>query len=167
MPELILNELSFQSLEDPLTKFACGDRHQARALMQQLIDTIRESSKFGSIPRPLRTQSGFLDYPLADGYSLSQWRNDPIVDRDAKRFLGQRGSIAFFLEDTMQSAAEVSQVTEVKMGGRQGYALCAAWLLHGICISLQSHPVWGTSSLGVEVTSAAVQHCTAREQPDQ
>lgn len=51
------------------------------------------------------------------------------------------------------AAAAVSQVTEMKMGGRQGYALCAAWLLHGICISLQSHPVWETTSLGVEVTA--------------
>jgi hypothetical protein len=153
MPELILNELSFQSWDEPETGFACRDIHQARTLMQRLIDTIRESGRFGSISRPLRTQSGFLEYSLAEGYSLSQWRNDPVVDRDATRFLGQRGSIAFFLEDTMRSAAEASEVTEVTINGRQGYGLCAAWLLEGICISLQSHATWVASSLGIEVTA--------------
>lgn len=153
MPDLILNELSFQNWEDPQTGFACRDRHEARTLMQRLIDTMRASGRFGSISRPLRTQNGFLEYQLADGYTLSQWRNDPDVDRDARRFLGQRGAIAFFLEDTMQFAAERSEMTEVKIAGRQGYALCAAWLLHGICISLQSHSAWNISSLGVNVTA--------------
>jgi hypothetical protein len=149
MRDLILNELSFQDPEDPASGYPCRNREHARALMQQFIGTLRETKRFPNIRRELQTQYGTLEYRLAEGYSVSQWRNDPEVNRDEQTFLRQRTAVVFSLEDALPPSA----LLEVRLGGKAGYGLSAAWLLDGICLSLCSHNIWNRSQLAVEVTS--------------
>ncbi len=149
MPDLILNELSFQDPDNPVSGYPCRDRRHARILMQQFIRTLIETKRFPNIRRELQTQHGSLEYPLAEGYSVSQWRNDEEVNRDERNFLRLRTAIAFSLEDALRPSA----LLEVRLGERTGYGLSAAWLLDGICLSLGSHNTWDRSQLAVEVIS--------------
>ncbi len=149
MRDLILNELSFQESTGPASGYPCHDRQHARTLMHQFIETLSETKRFPNIRRELQTQYGSFEYHLAEGYTVSQWRNDADVNRDEQTFLRQRTAVVFSLEDALPSSA----LLEVRIGGNAGYGLSAAWLLDGIGLSLCSHNIWNRSQLAVEVTS--------------
>jgi hypothetical protein len=151
MPDLVLNELSFQCWEDLGSVYACTDVYTARALMDELIQTVRATSRYKSIAKALRTEAGFMNYLLAEGYSIAKWLSDPQVDRDSRTYLRNRGSIGFYIDDTLAQVAEASDRTEVRVENRPGHGLCAAWLLNAICLSLASNEIWKTSSLNVRV----------------
>jgi len=95
MPDLILNELSFRNPENPESVYPCRDRQQARLLMRQFVGTLREANRLPNIRRALQTQHGSLEYSLAEGYSVSQWRNDAEVNRNERLFLRLRTAITF------------------------------------------------------------------------
>jgi hypothetical protein len=149
MPDLVLNELSFRRWDDFDQGFPCPDVHYARALMDALVKTVSTASRYQSIGKVLRTEVGFLQYPLSEGYSLVNWVNDREVDRDARTFFKNRAAKGVHVEP--------STLTEVRFGGRPGSGLCAAWLSNGISLSLRSHEVWNGSLLGVtlrEITNS-------------
>jgi hypothetical protein len=133
---------------NPGLGYPCRDRQHAREVMRNFIATLRETARFPSIRPQLRTQHGYMEDRLAEGYTVAQWRNDDEVNRDEQRFLRLRATIAYSLEDDL-SADTISEVT---LNGRAGFGLAATWLLDGICISLASREVWNRSLLQAEVT---------------
>jgi hypothetical protein len=148
MPDLILNELSFQDWDIANSGYPCRDRQHARQAMGSLVSTLRETARFPAIRPELRTQHASLEYPLAEGYSVSQWRNDPEVNRDERVFLRGRTTIAYSLEDALSD----DTISEVSLNGRTGFGLSAAWLLGGVCLSLASNDFWNRSLIQAEVT---------------
>ena len=77
--EIVFNEISL--------KTPASDIPTARQWMINLINTIRAVKPASGVKRKLRTKSDFQYLLLADDYRVVQWRNDPDVDLEARRFL--------------------------------------------------------------------------------
>ncbi|MFL6337059.1 MAG: hypothetical protein ACJ754_27475 [Pyrinomonadaceae bacterium] len=137
--EMVFNELSMQTpAEDILT---------ARDRMSGLIATMSSATRQG-IRRSLRVHHGFHNALLAPNYPLARWRNDPEVDREARRFLTTLATKVPFLQDlTSTEIEEKHERSECKFGGVIAEGLGIAHLLEALAISLKSEERWDTSEL--------------------
>ena len=82
--QLVFNELCLLTLEN--------DEYEARELMSNFIQTLREALEQG-IQQQLLSQDNFHNINLASNYPISKWLNDPNVDQVEQDFIL---SIQFF-----------------------------------------------------------------------
>ena len=73
---MVLNELSFES---------APSKNEAQRRMLELIKLIR-AARVAGLPLDIRMIDSLGDPLLADGYRLSQWRNDTAVNPDLRLF---------------------------------------------------------------------------------
>jgi hypothetical protein len=109
--------------------------------MEQLIAVMRTWAQAG-LPRVIRIPFSITTSELAPGYSLQQWRNDPQTDRDQRQLFRLYTSRTPELEDVLDEVRGRGDVSEMQCGGRSAQGLLAAWLLDGVAVSWDTHPLW-------------------------
>ena len=137
--EIVFNELSLQT--------AAADISTARQWMLVLIDTIRAIRPAPGIKRKLRTRNDFNYLFIAPDYRVAQWRNDPDVDIETRRFLK---ALQDKNDPPLPDIADLG--IEVKYQGKQAIGLDYAFVFKAIALSLISDPEWDCSRLQLEVT---------------
>jgi hypothetical protein len=133
-PEIVLNELSFAP--------TAPDIPSARARMSLFIRVVRDAVAAGT-SRVLRTDGPLGNHPLAPGYPVAQWRNDPQVDRDERLYFASLTSKAPLLCDA-PDAAKKEWLFEgyVQGDARPWRSGVAAYLLSALLVSLSGHSTW-------------------------
>jgi hypothetical protein len=114
--------------------------------MERLIDVMRAWSQAG-LPRVLRIPIAITIAELAPGYSLQRWRNDPQADRDQRLLFRLYVTRTPELADVLDEIRGLGDVSEMRCEGQDAQGLLAAWLLDGLAVSWNSHPVWGESGI--------------------
>lgn len=137
--EIVFNELSLQT--------AAADISTARQWMSEFIDTIRAVKPAPGIKRKLRTRSDFNYSFLAPNYRIVQWRNDPDVDLETRRFLK---ALQDKNDPPLPDIADIG--IEVRYQGKQAIGLDYAFVFNAIALSLISDREWDCSRLELEVT---------------
>jgi hypothetical protein len=138
--EIVFNELSLHTCASDITT--------ARQLMTELINTIFSIKPPSGIKRKLRTKSDFNYSELAPDYRVVQWRNDPDVDLEARRFLKTlQDKNDLPLPDIPDPGIEASYQ------GQQAIGLYYAFVFNSLAVSLKSEPLWDCSSLKLQVTT--------------
>ncbi|MBD2514141.1 hypothetical protein H6G93_03805 [Nostoc sp. FACHB-973] len=138
--EIVFNELSLHTCASDITT--------ARQLMTEFINTIFSIKPPSGIKRKLRTTSHFNYSELAPDYRVVQWRNDPDVDLEARRFL-----------KTLQDKNDLplpdipNPGIEVSYQGQQAIGLYYAFVFNSLAVSLKSEPQWDCSTLMLEITT--------------
>jgi hypothetical protein len=136
--EMVLNELSISS--------PGIDKFQARELMSNLIDTLREAIKFG-VKSILRTNEDLNYIELLPEYSIAKWRNDREVDRDEKNFLILLATKSPYNIDISPDIQSQFDLADVSFNGQKSEGLRFAAITQSIAISLASSPEWNKSIL--------------------
>ena len=132
--EMVLNELS---LEPPAVT-----KQIARQRMTDFLGTVRIAIKFGS-KRILRTSTDLHHVSLAPNYLLSQWRNDPEVDRETSQFFRSLVTKVPYLQDiTDEAIEERSDRSQFMYQDREAKGLGIAYLLEALAVSLRTSPEW-------------------------
>lgn len=121
--------------------------HEARERMALWIKTMRCARELGI--NALRTGEDFDALPLAEGYTLSRWRVDPLVDSEAQRFLRRLATNSPVLRGFQQHADRMLGA-EFRFHGQDAPDLGAAYLLDGLAVSLLSDPIWDHPVLALE-----------------
>jgi hypothetical protein len=88
--EMVLNDLSLLPLAE--------DKWAARQRMEKLVGTLQAATKSGA-ERVLRVDVDVNYIELAPDYSIAHWRNDPRVDREARRYFLRLSTKAPYLQD--------------------------------------------------------------------
>ncbi|MFB2978716.1 hypothetical protein [Microseira sp. BLCC-F43] len=138
--EIVFNEISL--------KTPASDIATARQWMSNLIDTIRAVKPASGVKRKLRAKSDFQYLLLAEDYRVIQWRNDPDVDLETRRFLKA-------LQDKNDPPLPDIAAPEIEViyQGKQAIGLQYAFVFNALVVSLMSEPEWNCSRLELEVTS--------------
>jgi hypothetical protein len=147
MLELVINELSFRHLQGGYC--AAPDVHTAREWMSQLTGTIRTARHMG-FGMTIRTERGFAYQELSPGYSLPQWRNDLVVNRDERVLFSSMTAKSPHLDGVLDEIAETADSAEVRIVGLSSSGLLAALLLNAIAVSWASHETWNTPLLAAQ-----------------
>jgi hypothetical protein len=138
--EIVFNELSLQTL--------AAEINTARLWMEEFINTIRSVKPPSGFKRKLRTKSDFNYLLLAPDYRLVQWRNDPDIDPEKRRF------IRTLQDKNDPPLPDISDPgIEVIYQQQQAIGLYYAFVFNSLAISLQSDPQWNVDRLKVEVTT--------------
>ena len=140
---MVFNELSISS--EDINKF------QARALMSNLVDTLREATKAG-VQSILRTSEDLNSLELAPGYSIAQWRTDREADRDQRNFLIVLTAKSPYHIDTTEEIQTQFNLTEVLFQGQKSEGLRFTAITDSIAISLSSASEWNESRLSIDLT---------------
>lgn len=140
--EMVLNELS---LKTPV-----GDRYKARQLMSELIGTLRQATASG-VKRVLRTSDEIHSLELAPNYRISQWRNDPEVDREESRFFKTLVTKAPFWTDVFEKLKDEFDLSDIKYQGEIVRGIGFALIIDGLPVSFNSEPRWDCCYLNLEV----------------
>lgn len=141
MPDLVWNELSVVNLLSPGSPIGAGQAARVRSHMAQLVALMRVWAQAG-LPRVIRIPLSIATSELAPGYSLQQWRNDPQIDRDQRQLFRLYSARTPELEDVLEEVRARGDVAEMHCEGRAARGLLAAWLLDGVSVSWDTHPVW-------------------------
>ncbi|MDF5721696.1 MAG: hypothetical protein PUP91_14700 [Rhizonema sp. PD37] len=141
--EMVLNELSLRT--------SAGDIQTARQLMSELISTLRQATTSG-VNRVLRTHSDINSIELAPSYSVVQWRNDPNVDQEQRRFFRTLTAKAPFCTDVVEEIKNDFELSEVLHQGELAIGLGFALVSDALAVSLPSNSRWDCSRLVLEVT---------------
>ncbi|MFH7025441.1 MAG: hypothetical protein ACHBN1_08540 [Heteroscytonema crispum UTEX LB 1556] len=136
--EIVFNELSLQT--------PAAEINTARLWMEELINTIRSVKPPSGFKRKLRTKSDFNYSLLAPNYRLLQWRNDPDIDQEKRRFLR---TLQDKNDPPLPDIADSG--VEVRYKQQQAIGLYYAFVFNSLAISLQSDPQWNVNRLKVEV----------------
>src|SRR5437016_6699417 len=145
MPDLVWNELSITNFLDPADPPWAQNAPQACVLMERLIDVMRTWAQAGQ-SRVIRIPNSIVN--LAPGYSLDQWRNDSRADRDQRQLFRLYAARRPELADVLDKIRDRADVSEMLCEGRITQGLLAAWLVDGIAVSWDTHPVWRQSVIG-------------------
>ena len=140
--EMVLNELS---LKTPV-----GYRHRARQLMSELIRTLRQATANG-VNRVLRTSDEIHSLELAPNYRISQWRNDPKVDREESRFFKTLVTKAPFWTDVFEEFKDEFDLSDIKHQGELVRGIGFALIIDALPISFNSEARWDCCYLNLEV----------------
>ncbi|MGD1912450.1 MAG: hypothetical protein ACFB2X_16845 [Rivularia sp. (in: cyanobacteria)] len=140
--EMVLNELSL--------KTPASDIYTARQLMSGLIGTLRQATASG-VKRVLRTSDEIHSLELAPNYRISQWRNDPEVDREESRFFRTLVAKAPFWTDVFEEFKHEFDLSEVRYQGEIVNGIGFALIIDGLPVSFNSEIRWDTSYLSLEV----------------
>ncbi|KST66984.1 hypothetical protein [Mastigocoleus testarum] len=140
--EMVLNELS---LKTPV-----GDRYEARQLMSQLIGTLRQATANGA-NRVLRTSDEIHSLELAPNYRISQWRNDPKVDREESRFFKTLVTKAPFWTDVFEEFKDEFDLSDIKHQGELVRGIGFALIIDALPISFNSEKRWNCCYLSLEI----------------
>ena len=135
---MVLNELS---ISNPGI-----DKFQARELMSNLIDTLREAIKSG-VKSILRTNEDLNYIELLPEYSIAKWRNDREVDRDERNFLILLATKSPYNIDTSPEIKSQFDLADVSFNGQKSEGLRFAAITQSIAISLASSPEWDKFTL--------------------
>ncbi|BBD59577.1 hypothetical protein NIES2109_23650 [Nostoc sp. HK-01] len=136
--EIVFNELSLQA--------PAAEMNTARLWMEEFINTILSVKPPAGFKRKLRTKSDFNYLLLAPDYRLVQWRNDPDVDPEKRRFIRTlQDKNDPPLPDIADPGIEVIYEQQKAIG------LYYAFVFNSLAISLQSDSQWNLSRLKVEV----------------
>jgi|GEM_PF-1070837 len=172
MPDLVLNELSFQILGTSDRVCAAQDAPTARSWMAALVETIRAAGAYG-VQQTIRTDSAFLTIELAGGYSLPQWRNDSAVNRDLRIFFSRLATRAPYLDGALEELLNQAGRMEARFQGTIAGGLLAAFLLDGVAVSWPSGDTWRQTSLAFNLFSLSddgevvesIPHCRHASDP--
>jgi len=137
--ELVFNELSVRT--------PAADVSTARQWMSEFINTILAIKPPPAIKRKLRAESDFNYLLLAPNYLLVQWRNDPNVDLEARRFLK---ALQDKNDPPLPDLADLG--TEVRYRGEKAIGLNYAFVFNALALSLRSDSQWDCSRIELEVT---------------
>ena len=140
--EMVLNELS---LKTPV-----GNRYEARQLMSQLIGTLRQATANG-VNRVLRTSDEIHSLELAPNYCISQWRNDPEVDREESRFFKTLVTKAPFWTDVFEEFKDEFDLSDIKYQGELVKGIGFALIIDALPISFNSEICWNCCYLSLEI----------------
>jgi hypothetical protein len=88
---------------------------------------------------------------LASEYSLGQWRNDPDVDLETKRFIRSLTNKAPYCADTIAAIQSQFDLADVSFSGQKSEGLRFAVITNSIAISLASSPEWDKSILSIDL----------------
>ena len=77
MPDLVWKELSIAGLSDQVNPLWAENPAQARSQMERLVELMQKWALAGQL-RVIRIPNSIV--AQAPGYSLNQWRTDPLVD---------------------------------------------------------------------------------------
>ncbi|MBD2559569.1 MULTISPECIES: hypothetical protein [Nostoc] len=136
--EIVFNELSLHTYASDITT--------ARQLMTEFINTILSIKPPSGSKRKLYTKSDFNYLELALDYRVVQWRNDPDVDLEARRFLKTLQD-----KNDLPLADILDPGIEVSYQGQQAIGLYYAFVFNSLAVSLKSEPQWDCSSLQLQV----------------
>lgn len=139
---MVLNELS---LKTPVS-----DRYRARQLMSQLIGTLRQATASG-VNRVLRTSDEIHCLELAPNYRISQWRNDPEVDREERRFFTTLATKAPFWTDVFEKFKDEFDLSDIKHQGEIVRGIGFALVTDALPVSFNSEPRWDCCYLNLKV----------------
>jgi hypothetical protein len=145
MPDLVWNELSIINFLDPTARLSAQNVPEARAYMERLIDVMRTWAQAGQ-PRVIRIPDSIGI--LAPGYSLDQWRNDAQADRDQRLLFRLYSTRKPELADVLNDIRGRADISEMLCEGNVAQGLLAAWLLAGVAVSWDTHPLWQESLIG-------------------
>ncbi len=141
--ELVLNELS---LHPPGQDIAA-----ARVMMVDLVDTIRASVKSGCA-RVLRSHVDINGITLAPSYLVAQWRNDRVVDIEARRYITSLAAKSPLLKDiTDKGLLDAISLSDCICDGKRAAGLGLAWQANNLGVSFNSNERWRKSLLNVRV----------------
>ena len=131
--EMILNERSLNA--------SAANIPTAQQWMTQLIQTIRTAQKLGITT--LRTHTDLNSAILTENYSIAQWRNDKMVDREVQRFFKSLQTKSPFIDPlTEPELQNQTQLSEFTHNDFNVMGLGIAFLLNAISISLPSATEW-------------------------
>ncbi len=145
MPDLVWNELSTINFLDPTRPPYAENPAQARSLMDGLVEMMRKWAQAGQ-PRVIRIPDSIIT--LAPGYSLAQWRNDPLADRDQRQLFRLYSARRPELADVLDDIRDRADISEMLCEGHIAQGLLAAWLVAGVAVSWDSHPLWCQPMIG-------------------
>ncbi|MBW4622262.1 MAG: hypothetical protein KME17_23275 [Cyanosarcina radialis HA8281-LM2] len=137
--EIVFNELSIEIFAQ--------DIPTAKQWMSEFINTILAIKLPPGGKRKLRTKNDFNYLLLAPSYTVVQWRNDPNVDLETRRFLRT-------LQDRNNSPIPdiIDLAIEVNYHGKQAIGLYYASILKSLAISFKSSSQWNCSLIELEIT---------------
>lgn len=137
--EIVFNELSL--------RVPAANVQTARQWMSEFINTLLVIKPSSGVKRKLRAKSDFSYLLLAPDYRLVQWRNEPNVDLEARRFLK---TLQDKNDPPLPDIADPG--IEVKYQGGQAVGLEYAFVFNAIAVSLRSELIWDCSRIELEVT---------------
>jgi hypothetical protein len=139
MGDLVWNELSTTDCVDRGGAQLVLNSAQARIQMAGLVELMRIWAQAGQ-PRVIRIPNAIVT--LAPGYTLDQWRNDRLVSRDERQLFRLYASRRPELEDVLDDIRDRATISEMLCEGRMAQGLLAAWLIAGVAVSWDTHPLW-------------------------
>lgn len=143
--EMVLNELSMRT--------PAVDIRIARDRMRDLTTAMAAAVREGVRPI-LRTHEDFQSTPLAHAYILAQWRNDPLVERDAKLFfLRLQTKAPFLLGLTDPDVVEKMGRSEFRSDNNVAVGLGVAFLTEALAVGMRSDERWEQGILVVDITT--------------
>ncbi len=138
--EIVFNELSIE--------IPAKDISTAQKWMSEFINTILAIKPPPGSKRKLRTKSDFNYLLLAPQYTVAQWRNDPNLDLERRRFLR---TLQDKNDPPLPDIADPG--IEVVYQAKQSIGLCYAFVFNSLAISFQSSSQWDSSLIEIEVTA--------------
>ncbi len=136
--EIVFNELSL--------RMPAANVQTARQWMSEFINTVLAVKPPPGVKRKLRAKSNFSYSLLAPDYRIVQWRNDPNVDLEARRFLK---TLQDKNDPPLPDIADPG--IEVRYQGEQAIGIEYAFVFNALAVSLRAEPCWDYSRLELEV----------------
>jgi hypothetical protein len=138
--EIVFNELSIE--------VCATDLSIAKQWMSEFINTILAIKPPSGVKRKLRTKNDFNYLLLAPDYTLAQWRNDPNVDLETRRFLK---TLQDKNDPPLPDFADPS--IEVSYQGKSTIGLYYAFVYNSLAISFRSSSQWDYNLIELQITS--------------
>jgi hypothetical protein len=136
--KIVFNELSLNKPFD--------SKQVAMKGMTAFTETLRTAIEKGA-KRELCTRDDFDFLQLSLGYQIVQWRNDPAVDKDDRRFLRSLQDKTYTpLPDIVDASVETNYL------GSRAIGLEYAFSCEALAVSFQSETQWDCDLLKLSVT---------------
>jgi hypothetical protein len=87
---------------------------------------------------------------VSEGYLISQWANDPEVDRNIRSRFKSIVQKSPLIDATELEAVELWERSEYKFGNAAAIGAGAAHLLSTLCLSLKSNSIWDSCELTLQ-----------------
>ncbi|MEO5366503.1 MAG: hypothetical protein H7831_09140 [Magnetococcus sp. WYHC-3] len=139
--ELFFNELSLNPI--------AHSRQEARERVSTLLETVRAACQAG-ILRQLRTQEGFKEAQLADGYTWWSWSQDSEVQRELRQYFKALATRSPFL-DGLDDVLNITENFEFSCQNQPSAGLGAAFISNGLAVSLLSDHSWDADSVSIDI----------------
>jgi hypothetical protein len=139
---LILNELSLEP--------KAQDSESGKRRLTQFIKTVVTATSNGA-SKSIRSINNLHFVEVAPGYHFSQWRNDPTVDIEEKRFFKSLVTKSPVLEEQELATFPNYHLTEVSFKKQPSNGLRACYFLDALALSFISSDLWNVDCLEVEI----------------